>query len=474
MSVTSEIKQPTLIFFGYSWTLGHQLDAYQSNLVDAFVKRGFSVHVILSNYLADNVNYGIRADVSQEKIISYIRDCGADLVLSMNHGAMTKNIQSSINCPIISWIVDDIPHIFFPDGSDNLEAMFDGKVKVIISSTELHDQFLRRIPSLKGRLFLLPAATNIEAFKGFENVKRHNISFVGSSLDLRDIYYFVNANLDENKQTVGLILEAIKKMRENYRLDFSALMLELGLDQNPKIKEWGEEKFRMILANLISNNERFQAIEALHELGVSLFGNKDWLNSLATSTRVLECYQAGNVIRNHSQLVDIYQTSKISINIPQIQVESALPYRVFDIMASDSLLITKYHPDSDAYVFFGKDFPAPMYKDVPHLKELCHFYLNNEDARKEIVKKCNLLISKGFSFDERVEDILRLASFSAPKDAQKTGSRVQLATDHFYSLLIINMDSREKLKLLLVHILRILTSKGLRKKLVSLFSMVDK
>jgi spore maturation protein CgeB len=110
-------------------------------------------------------------------------------------------------------------------------------------------------------------------------------------------------------------------------------------------------------------------------------------------------------VKSFDDLVSIYQNSKISIHIPQIQVRRALPYRVFDIMASDSMLIFPMEEGSEVFKIFGDQPPFPLYRDADHLRQLCIQYLENEEARQAVVKACQDVMAAGFDFSDRVEFI---------------------------------------------------------------------
>ena len=182
----------------------------------------------------------------------------------------------------------------------------------------------------------------------------------------------------------------------------------------------------------------------------------------------------GEVIKTHSQLVDVYQSSLISVNIPQIQTGPALPYRVFDILASDSLLITKYHSESDAFSLFGKDCPIPMYRDMDHLRELCAFYLSNDEARRELVAKCNGLVAKGYSFDERVLSLAKLTGVTvSPTNVPGQVLFVDYTRfDKWYKQFTIG-DWKRSVRLSFLWMMRTLTNAKIRKKLIRVFEEAD-
>jgi hypothetical protein len=54
------------------------------------------------------------------------------------------------------------------------------------------------------------------------------------------------------------------------------------------------------------------------------------------------------------------------------------------------------------------------YRDLPHLHELCKYYLDHPDERMEIVARCNSLVSKGFDYKDRIISVLGMVDLHAP------------------------------------------------------------
>ena len=128
--------------------------------------------------------------------------------------------------------------------------------------------------------------------------------------------------------------------------------------------------------------------------------------------------------------------------MPQLQSGAALPYRVIDILASDALLITNYHPQSDAFTIFGKDCPIVMYKNMDELSKLCEYYLAHEDERRELVVKCNDMVRHGFDFRNRCEDILDLCGLPSEREELSPGNIYYVNSDEF-----VFWDSKIKVRL---------------------------
>jgi hypothetical protein len=120
------------------------------------------------------------------------------------------------------------------------------------------------------------------------------------------------------------------------------------------------------------------------------------------------------------------------VNIPNVQNCAGLAVRVFDVMASPSLLITEYHPDSDLIRLFGADCPVPMYKDFGHLRELCRHYLDHEEERLALVAKCNALVGSAFLLPNRLGEMLAAGGVEVPRGRATAKLYEIIDTRRFY------------------------------------------
>jgi hypothetical protein len=168
----------------------------------------------------------------------------------------------------------------------------------------------------------------------------------------------------------------------------------------------------MLLSNAVSLNNRIKYLDAICDLGLELYGTENWTQVGEFSLRLLRCCQFGEFIKTRKQLVDLYQRSRISLNITHNQAVDGLPYRVFDIMASNSMLITEYRANSDLFRLFGSDMPIPMYRNANELRELTQYYLTHDKEREKVVRRCNELVARGFSFEDRISTIFDIAGTS--------------------------------------------------------------
>ena len=107
---------------------------------------------------------------------------------------------------------------------------------------------------------------------------------------------------------------------------------------------------------------------------------------------LLLCYSS-EIVNNTITTQNFYNSSKIGFNTTHIQAKNGFGFRVADILASSSCLVTEYSSD-----LFKLGFDIPTYKTPSEAKSLCEEILKNENYRADIVDKCNAIINKKHRF----------------------------------------------------------------------------
>ena len=405
-------KPVDVVAFIHSYARDGEIGSYMSELVEGFVAAGIRLHLIQTNHLVGNLgNTGYKPGMSDEKVAAYINSVRPAFVFTTNRGGITRRIMAGIDCPIVTWMVDRIPFLHHGGGHDDL---FSSKDYVITSSFNNINRLETIYPVLKGRVTFLPFATNANDFAKKADRQDINISFVGTYFYCGLFSTILKTYRHHPKIRDGLI-ELTARVRADYDLDFPAALQACGVQQVLGDFHLDMYKFKGLLANLISVNDRVQALDALSDLGLKLYGTQNWENVSQYSMQLLRCYQFDTFIKTREQLVDVYQRSKVAFNISHHQAVDGLPYRIFDIMASDALLLTNHRENSDLYRLFGKDMPVPMYKDPAELRRLTIHYLEHEDERLSLVERCNKLMRDDFSFETRARQFLDIVGVAHPK-----------------------------------------------------------
>lgn len=262
-----------------------------------------------------------------------------------------------------------------------------------------------------------------------------NISFIGTNFNfakqkpLKNLYDFVNnqENIDKFCQFINSFKKDIFKKPEIHLKDLGFSNSLLGAISH------------IDLLNLISSNSRIQTLAAIADLGLHLYGSKNWFDVIDYSLDLALSYK-NQEISSVKENQDIYNSSKISINISHEQAGSAFSWRVRDIMACNSALISD--PRQDLITEFGDYVKIPTYSNPFEARKLCEKLLQDDIWRKEIVQNSQRAINEKHRFKHRMKDIEQIIGVSL-FDEKKEGSIEILDNDKFFKFTFNNDKPKE-------------------------------
>jgi spore maturation protein CgeB len=336
-------------------------------------------------------------------------------VICKNNAGNTSALRELVDIPFVVWSSDEFSHLFKPDGSEKgaLRGIMDERTHFFVSTTQCETMFKEIFPRFSQQVYFAPHCTHPDIFRKRPADYKFDISFVGSSLDCGSVYRLLRHCSARSDRGVAYrnVLRLIDLIKENFCADLDQLIEDMALAEILREMDMSVPEFRMNAANLISNQERSQVLAALAHFNTAIFGNIGWLDSINFTDAISRCFRPWERVSSFEDLVSVYQSSRISVSIPQLQVGTGLQYRVFDIMASDSLLITKFFKNSDLYRVFGKTCPVPTYKSPEELEKLCSHFLAHEKERRDLSKACRDLIGENLTFSSRVKEIFDVLGF---------------------------------------------------------------
>lgn len=399
-------KNIKVVAFFHTYARDGEFGTYTKELIKGFEQSGIELYIFKVNDLVGQLKNKHYLHKNLETyVINKILEINPDFIFTTNWaGVTTRIIEKFFNIPRVTWMVDRMP--FTHNGKRRSEA-FDKNDILITSSTSNITKLESKYPYLKGNVYYLPFMTNPEYFKK-KYEQDINISFIGSLFQNSSVIVNLLDKYNDAELREG-IFKYIKEVEKNYELNIKDTLQRCKIydkiESNMEI-----ETFHGVVANIISNNKRIKVLDKIAPLGLVFYGTKNWTSVIDYSTELFSKFQYETFVDTREKLSKIYNKSKISININHHQATTGQGYRVFDILASDSLLITNYQENSDLEKIFGENHPIPAYRNLDELYELCQYYLNHESERKELVKKCNSLISEKHTFKNRVKEIVKLAS----------------------------------------------------------------
>ena len=386
---------------GYSPTM-----CFYDGLRIAFEKNNHDVlEINLANFAnypkIDNITNNSILEINNDYLYEKINLYKPDLIISFNH-CLTKKIYSITTCPIFIWDGDS-PSSPWWYNTDLINSEID---RLFFAYTSIKNfNFFKKLWQIKDeKLFYTKLATSLEPEQlNFDK----DICFIGStakSISLSITKYLIKIESSKIEK-----LEFIKIIK---------IAIRDGIF-NPLIKDFligAEIKFEEFYW-YISQFKRNGLLELLSEdFNLEIFG---WTN-LDQADKLYIYFDKTPVfsVKNNQE---IYNSSKIALNINQPQVcneESKYSWRVCDIMATNSCLVSSFCPALEED--FSKWVKIPQFSNKFEAYNICRKLLSDESWRKDVVENSKIAIKEGgFTFDDRVREIEQIFNLKKYEDFRK-------------------------------------------------------
>ncbi|HEY8004658.1 MAG TPA: glycosyltransferase [Phenylobacterium sp.] len=402
-------------FFGYAWNNALQPDAYMVETFKSLAAAGADVDVYLGNHLSKEYGiYGLNEQMPLDKLQHLLSLEAYDAAISFNSSMLLPGLMEAIPGRIVTVLVDEPEHLFDYLHQGPYEVLRKD-IEIVAMSSAVEAKIVGSVEGAAARLHFMLPATHVDL--GARSTKAaYPISWVAS--------FVGDANLDQ-------YLKLIAERPDFYALTRKCLAL---IERDGDLREikaqggadaallatlpWSFDYFQSQMQNILTNRTRVEVVERLAPHGLALFGNAGWQKVMTHNAAALQAFQPGTPPASHADLRRVYNASKISINVPQSHTaKGAVQYRVIDVMASTALLVTRRDETSDLYRVFGADCPVPTFEDFDELEQLCAHYLSHESERRNLVARCNALLSEGYTFHERAMELLRIAGLEPRRGA---------------------------------------------------------
>lgn len=263
----------------------------------------------------------------------------------------------------------------------------------------------------------LPLASSVERFDEVlktpisEKAKNNfscDISFVGSLYSEKNKMNFLKKPLSEFDRGYvdGVVASALKVYGANF--------IENCVTENiiNALKDASDCFFTLektvvspdayVVANdylgiQVTESERLLTLNTLAEhFKVDLFTRSD------TSQLKNVCIHDG--INSLTEMPQVFQNSKINLNMTSKSIQTGLPLRIFDIMGCGGFVMTNYQAELPEYFEIGRDLEA--YGSMEELVEKCEYYLNHEEERKLIALNGYQKVSENHRYIHRIKEMI--------------------------------------------------------------------
>lgn len=309
---------------------------------------------------------------------SRIKDFNPELCISFNN--VLPDISFLYGCPEIIIIVDSVKYL------SNKELLIE-RDKLWIGSFQKADlTVLKEYGISQQHLFVTRPYTAVRPDDSI--IPDNNICFIGTRFGIprsAEVRSVVDLSSDAVKK-YGVCLDYVKGhplISEEELIDICDVT-EPGLAGRLSVKD---------MLSLLSGEKRVRILSSVVDLGLSLYGTRSWLTNYHFDSR-LNLSFIDKEVWTVSDNQNVYNHSKIGLNISHLQAVDGFPWRVLDILSSNACLVSDYHSGYDEY-FKGLHFP--IYHDQFEAREVCKDLLKDENGRRQIVRECNEFVRNRFN-----------------------------------------------------------------------------
>lgn len=367
---------------------------FYDGLIRALERNGNHVlHIITNDYLQFpwNGDNKLIWGVNKKKLLKRIKKFEPDLVLSLNNSA-PEGLEDELDCPFAVWDADSVN---FFSGKENIVNK-SSRYTFLGFSEEGCQSYVDFFGADKKNVHLLRTATDLNADRGVR--KEYNISFIGSNFKTPP---FFQSEISKNRK---VIKEVIGKVKDNslYFEDLSKEFPQMDFAQSD-------------LFGTLSGNNRVKILDFVSDLGLELFGSANWNQVSDYSLYLAACYNSRLVFSaDHNE--EIYNKSKVCLNISHMQAVSNFPWRVMDILATDGCLVSDKKGDISKFI---RGVDVPMFESFQEAREVCEKILKNENLRSDIVCSANEFVEKNGRFEHRFKDLEQIFSLRILNQGEK-------------------------------------------------------
>lgn len=170
--------------------------------------------------------------------------------------------------------------------------------------------------------------------------------------------YILNDVID--KRFVEAMNKHFKELQPDTKFQLDKAALVHVLDQETSRRE------RLLLLNLLGS--RFDT---------KLYSRQDY--------SVLWGVQCMGPVDYYREMPYVFAASDINLNISVKGIQSGVPQRAFDILASGGFLLSNYQQELVELFSYGEEMV--VYESLEDAVEKCNFYLSNQELRGKIARK---------------------------------------------------------------------------------------
>jgi hypothetical protein len=324
------------------------------------------------------------------------------------------------HCLTITWFIDSYERV-----ADSLLQFSKNDIVWLTGKAEYEKEFREVYSKECLKIITVPFASNTKIFKSKEKERIIDGCFVGTAFS-NGLFTELLNSLCNNDEQREIFLKALDSHKKSYISDIQSFLKKTGFIESPARNR---EVWQSIFDDQASLEKRISYLSALDEFNLLIYGepNDLWIKSFAAfNSNMLGKYQY-KPIKSPDDLSDLYNMSKIGINIQHHQASThSLPIRVFDLMACKTLLMTeKSSTEALNQIGFIEDIDFVTFRNPAELKDKFSYYLCNDKQRNDITESAYSKIVEHHDLDFRIYQSLKQSLSSSFVLTKNENAKIQ-------------------------------------------------
>lgn len=349
---------------------------YYESFVKELEKHGNTLLVINKGVFAKK--YFEPTTEYKEFLVQEIKKFNPELIIAFNNQVFDGLLENT-SCPIVLFDADS-SYLF---SSKDLIPKYIDRYSMVTHYENWENSY-NDFGFTPDKICSIHIATSL---KKEEKVQDKNILFIGTKF-LGAINPTIKTYIEKNGP---MLYEMLKKQWNSGNFEYEELIREFC----PTLI-YNEFDIAQIF------DYRNFVLSSVLDLGLNLYG-VNWTKGEDNNLALMSAFDSTpKYSLTHNQ--ELYNESKICLSISHPQTRGyAFPWRVYDIMATNGMLISS---KSELLKKQTKDFvDIPMYESPYEARDLCKKYLKEENLRKEITAASNEFIEKHGRWDDNLKKL---------------------------------------------------------------------
>ena len=371
----------------------------EKSAIRAMKENGYQVFVISGKIKEHHAD----AEFAQ-RLISQLHSVKPDVVFSYDYFPLVSMICELNHVPYAAWIYDCPQYML-------LSKTITNSCNHVFCFDAIYTERLRGLGV--ENLYHFPLSADMESYRQArvkKNEKNYicDISFVGGLYNGHK-NRLLSRQLSEYTEGYVEGLLAAQKEICGYNLIKDALPTQIAKEVTEKCDITLSDAYTTDMLQMAADainmkltaRDREEVLALLTEqFDMTLYTNSE-LPELLHKSRRLICK---GPVDYWNEMPLVFHNSKINLNITSRTIESGIPQRVFDILASEGFCLSNYQPEIAELFEDGKELV--MYTDMEDLLQKAKYYMEHDEERVRIAKAGYEKVKRGYDISSRIIELI--------------------------------------------------------------------